>query len=97
MPFHGTSGRWPARAPPGCAFPSVGQALRQSGYRFVDIFEAALDGGQSVLFLHVEKREMHTVASLYERNDELYRLAEQLGLESYDGMDVGPAESGPDA
>jgi hypothetical protein len=29
--------------------------------------------------------------SLHERNQQLHALAERFGIESYDGMDVGPA------
>jgi hypothetical protein len=46
--------------------------------------------------LHVRRVEMHSVESLLARNEELYRLAEELGIDSYDGMDVGPIELDPD-
>ena len=47
------------------------------------------DGNTNVL--HVERVETHSPESLFARNEELYGLADRLGLESYDGMDVGPA------
>lgn len=63
------------------------------GYRVVDLWQSDLDEDDPQLFwLHVEKKERHTVDSLHRRNQELYRLADEWGLESYDGMDVGPVE-----
>ena len=62
--------------------------LESTGYRLVDINPT--DG--TTFFLHVEKVELHTAASLHERNTSFYGLAERFGVESYDGMDVGPAE-----
>jgi len=61
--------------------------LTRAGYRFGSIYPT--DDG-STYFLHVEKIEKHTPQTLHLRNSELYRLAEEYGLESYDGMDVGP-------
>ncbi|MGI4845199.1 MAG: ribonuclease E inhibitor RraB [Janthinobacterium lividum] len=75
---------------------SVLPVLEKDGYRFVDLFVPELDKGQApYFFLHVEKGEVHDPASLYQRNAEFYALAERYGLDSYDGMDVGPL-SGPD-
>jgi Regulator of ribonuclease activity B len=67
--------------------------LESTGYRLVDINPT--DG--TTFFLHVEKVELHTPASLHERNTSFYGLAERFGIESYDGMDVGPAETAPKA
>lgn len=67
--------------------------LERMGYRVVGFLEPTRDDeDQGLLFLHVEKEELHTVASLDARNQELYQFAEAFGLESYDGMDVGPIE-----
>lgn len=65
----------------------VVEPLIQSGYRFGSIYET---DDKRTHFLHVEKVEKHTPQTLHDRNTELYRLAEEYGLESYDGMDVGP-------
>jgi len=66
-------------------------ALERMGYRVVGFLEPTpQDDDQSLLFLHVEKKERHTVESLDARNQELYRFADEFGLESYGGMDVGP-------
>jgi hypothetical protein len=62
--------------------------LREDGYRVVEISE---DDDEPLFWLHVERVEAHSVDSLYERNESFYELAKELGLESYDGMDVGLA------
>jgi hypothetical protein len=70
---------------------SLVPVLAAQGYRFVDLFVPELDEGQEeYYFLHVEKEEAHTVASLLERNQHFYALADLNELDSYDGMDVGP-------
>lgn len=66
--------------------------LRDNGYRIVDIYLSEKDDPQEsdTFWLHVEKIETHTPVSLDKRNDELYLFAADIGLDSYDGMDVGP-------
>jgi hypothetical protein len=64
------------------------KTLSEDGYRVVEISE---DDDEPLFWLHVERVEAHSVDSLYARNESFYRLAEELGLESYDGMDVGLA------
>ena len=61
--------------------------LEKMGYRVVDIY---LDDEQKDWWLHVEKIEIHTVDSLYQREAELRKLAATHNLGSYDGWDVGP-------
>ena len=63
--------------------------LKDRGYNFVSVLPA---DDQGTFFLHVEKIEHHTPGSLNHRNREFYELADQFQLESYDGMDVGPAK-----
>lgn len=66
--------------------------LEEQGYRFVEIFESDPDEDDPELWwLHVSRVEAHSVDTLEQRNAALYRLAEELGLESYDGMDVCPS------
>jgi hypothetical protein len=65
----------------------VVQPLTNAGYRFVSIYET---DDKSTHFLHVERVEKHTPQTLHARNAEFYKLAEEHGLDSYDGMDVGP-------
>jgi hypothetical protein len=63
------------------------------GYRYVEVFEAEdEDASAPYFFLHVEKVEIHNVDSLYRRNTELEAFAKQNGLDTYDGMDVGPVK-----
>lgn len=71
---------------------NAGTVMKALGYRVVAILEPEEedDATRDVRFLHVEREEKHTVETLHQRNLELYRLADELGLESYDGMDVGP-------
>ncbi len=64
--------------------------LSSEGYSFVGIHRTA--DGQSY-FLHVERVEAHTAQSLYARNEALEQFAAEVGVECYDGMDVGPASS----
>jgi Regulator of ribonuclease activity B len=66
------------------------EELRVNDYRIVDIRERE---DTTIWRLHVEKEEIHSVDSLYERNQEFYLFAEKKNLQSYDGMDVGPIES----
>ena len=68
----------------------VRDELVRRGYREVALYRT--DDGKTY-FLHVEKVEKHTPASLHERNQQFYALADRLGIESYDGMDVGPIEA----
>src|SRR5262245_22939460 len=65
----------------------VASQLSTSGYSVVGTHQT--DDGTHVL--HVEKVETHSPQSLHARNAQLYELADRFGLESYDGMDVGPA------
>lgn len=74
---------------------SVTQELSALGYRVVRIYLA--DKKQKtdpdLWWLHVERVEIHSAASLHKRNLELTEFAERHGLASYDGMDVGPADA----
>lgn len=67
--------------------------LSRLGYRVVSIY---LSDKKSLTepdlwWLHVERVETHSVASLFQRNAELSSFARKHGLATYDGMDVGPA------
>jgi hypothetical protein len=65
--------------------------LQKDGFRFIDIFIPQLEKGeQDYFFLHVVKVGVHTPETLFEQNAALYALAAKHGLDSYDGMDVGP-------
>jgi hypothetical protein len=73
----------------------AGRELERRGYRLVGLLhpdpEDDADESPSV-FLHVERIETHTPETLHELNEQLYAFADEWGLESYDGMDVGPVD-----
>ena len=72
---------------------ALGEKLVEQGYTLVEVFEPDLEDGEAPYHvLHVERAEVHSVESLDARNQELQALAEQNGVEDYDGMDVGPVE-----
>jgi hypothetical protein len=79
------------------ALERAAKKLESQGYRFVNLFQP--EEGERQLpyfFLHVEKIEIHGVDSLYRRNAELEAFAKENGLDTYDGMDVGPvADNSP--
>jgi hypothetical protein len=64
------------------------ERLRTDGYSIVEIRKVP----ESAVMhqLHAERVEAHSPESLHARNSKLYELAAELGLASYDGMDVGP-------
>ena len=66
------------------------ERLTEMGYQTVDIEEG--DEPDDPWTLQVEKIEAHSPDSLDKRNHQLAALAEELGISSYDGMDVGPIE-----
>lgn len=71
------------------------QLLSQSGYRVVAIYlsEKKATAAPDLWWLHVERIETHSIESLLKRNAELAAFARTQGLNSYDGMDVGPVAS----
>ena len=72
---------------------SAAARLETMGYRYVALYEPELDeGAEPYFFLHVEREEIHSVGSLDLRNHALTDFAKELGLATYDGMDVGPIQ-----
>jgi hypothetical protein len=67
----------------------VAQHLERVGYRVVSIYET---DDKNTHVLHAERAETHSPQTLHARNLEFYQLADEFGLESYDGMDVGPVQ-----
>ena len=47
---------------------------------------------KKVFILHVEKVEIHTRASLLDRENQLEKLSKKFKIVTYDGWDVGNAE-----
>lgn len=68
--------------------------LMEKGLMPVNIYLSDKDSEDEpdLYWLHLEDIRLHTPESLDQRNDELYLFAHQEGLDSYDGMDVGPVE-----
>ena len=66
--------------------------LIAKGYRFVDIYLSDKEepSDPDMFWLHIERVETHYPKTLDARNDELYLFAHEFGLDSYDGMDIGP-------
>lgn len=73
-------------------FERLKESLVAQGYRYVQVLEPPSTDAEKRYFLHVERVEKHTPQTLYARNQEFYKLARKFGVETYDGMDVGPAE-----
>ncbi|UOV05880.1 ribonuclease E inhibitor RraB [Pseudoxanthomonas mexicana] len=73
------------------ALEAVVPLLQAQGYRVIALYLEDKDDRKDpdLWWLHVEKTEVHTPDSLHERNQALYRFAEEHGLDAYDGMDVG--------
>ena len=69
--------------------------LEAAGYELVDLYPSDQDdsNAEDTWWLHVQRVEVHTVDSLFARNEQLYEFAEKHGIDSYDGMDVGPVEA----
>ena len=68
--------------------------LAEMGYIFVEISD--VDEPDDPLTLQVEKIEVHSPDTLFLRNQELSDLAEEMGISSYDGMDVGTIDGDDD-
>ncbi|MCP4326585.1 MAG: ribonuclease E inhibitor RraB [Alteromonadales bacterium] len=66
--------------------------LAKQGYKVVNIYLSDKEepNEPDLYWLHVENIETHSPKSLDKRNDKLYIFANEFGLDSYDGMDVGP-------
>jgi hypothetical protein len=68
-------------------------SLQSDHYEFVDIYQSEKDdpSDDDLWWLHVQRVEVHTVDSLFARNERLSEFASRHKIDSYDGMDVGPA------
>jgi len=73
----------------------VAPILEEMGYSVVSIYLSDKDSEDEadLWWLHSEKIEAHSVESLHRTNLEFYKFAEAHGLDSYDGMDVGPVSA----
>lgn len=66
--------------------------LQSDHYEFVNLYQSEKDtpSDNDLWWLHVQRVEVHTVDSLFARNERLSEFASRHGIDSYDGMDVGP-------
>jgi hypothetical protein len=72
----------------------LGNHLQSQGYDFVDVFELGDEETEKPtgeFLLHIDKEEVHTPESLAARNVEFSSLAEEFGVETYDGWEFGEA------
>jgi hypothetical protein len=72
---------------------AVVEKLEKYGLRFVKLYLSDKDFPEQpdMFWLHMEEVRVHTPESLDKRNNEFYIFANSENLDSYDGMDVGPA------
>jgi hypothetical protein len=73
---------------------SVVPLLEEKGYEAIDIFKSE-KGSHYVL--QVDKEEIHTVESLFDRNEQLCIFAKLHRLRSYSRMEAGPIKTQPSA
>jgi hypothetical protein len=66
--------------------------LQSEDYEFVDVYRSEKDNptDPDMWWLHVQRVEVHTVDTLFARNERLSEFASRQGIDSYDGMDVDP-------
>jgi hypothetical protein len=72
----------------------LGNHLQSQGYDFIDVFELGDEETEKPtgeFLLHIDKEEVHTPESLAQRNVEFSKLAEEYGIETYDGWEFGEA------
>jgi hypothetical protein len=69
--------------------------LQSRDYEFVEIFKTERDdpAKADLWWLHVQRVEVHSVDSLFARNEQLGDFAIKHSLDSYDSMDVRPPDS----
>lgn len=65
-------------------FEKVTNELKNQNFEFVKIFQA----DDKSYWLHLERIEIHNSKSLFELNEELYKIADKYKI-NYDGFDVG--------
>ena len=71
----------------------VGLHLENNGYEVIGFLEPSPeDEDQETIFLRADRIETHSVDSLNQRNQELYKVAEHFEVLDYDGMDVGAVD-----
>jgi hypothetical protein len=72
----------------------IADHMTHLGYEFVGTLDPEADDENPIYFLRMDRVERHSPSSLNDLNRKLYGIADQFGVQSYDGMDVG-AVDGP--
>jgi len=70
----------------------IADHLTHLGYEFVGTLDPDANDENPVYFLRMDRVERHSPTSLNELNRQLYGIADQYGVQSYDGMDVGAVD-----
>lgn len=65
-------------------FDQVAKELKSEKFAFVEIYQT----DDKNYWLHLERKETHNAKSLYELDEELYKIADKYQI-TYDGFDVG--------
>lgn len=70
----------------------LGIKLDAEGFDYIGVYELGeedSDEPSGEFMLHIDKVEIHTPESLAQRNVEFQKLAEEHGIETYDGWEFG--------
>lgn len=70
----------------------LGLKLDEEGFDYIGVYELSeedSDEPSGEFMLHIDKTEIHTPESLAQRNVELQKLAEENGIDTYDGWEFG--------
>lgn len=70
----------------------LGIKLDDEGFDYIGVYELGeedSDEPSGEFMLHIDKVEIHTPESLAQRNVEFQKLAEEHGIETYDGWEFG--------
>lgn len=65
-------------------FEQVANELKNQQFEFVETYQAK----DKSYWLHLERKEIHNAKSLYDLDEELYKIADKYKI-TYDGFDVG--------
>lgn len=71
---------------------SLGVALEEKDFDYIGVYELGeeeTDESTGEFLLHIDKLEKHTPESLAQRNVEFQTLADEYGIQTYDGWEFG--------
>lgn len=70
----------------------LGVALEEKDFDYIGVYELGddeTDESTGEFLLHIDKVEQHTPESLAQRNVEFQKLADEYGIQTYDGWEFG--------